>query len=89
MPTIKIDYDARRDPTAPGNLIALTGEAHANRRRLWNRGMSTDSLKDYEVLVAKRAHQLVYKLESMKGPLDLAEWLGFFTCASLFDSETL
>ncbi|KAJ7816265.1 cytochrome P450 [Mycena leptocephala] len=51
-------YQARQDPSAPLNLVVLQGEAHANRRRLWNRGMSTESLKEYEAIIAKRAFQL-------------------------------
>ncbi|KAL4247923.1 Cytochrome P450 superfamily protein [Abortiporus biennis] len=72
-------YDARRDPNAPGNLISMRGEDHANRRRLWNRGMSTESLKHYEEVIANRAQQLVEQLQSSTGPVDLARWIGFFT----------
>lgn len=72
------DYSARRDPNTAPNLLAMTGDAHAHRRRLWNRGMSNDSLKEYEDIISKRARQLVDRLESIKGSIDLAEWLAYF-----------
>ena len=75
-----LDYEARKDPKVPGNLICLTGEAHANRRRLWNRGMSSDSLREYEDIIVRRANQLIERLEGISGVVDLAAWLGYFTC---------
>ena len=57
----------------------LTGEAHANRRRLWNRGMSSESLAEYETMITKRAGQLVERFEGMPGAVDLAQWIGYFT----------
>ncbi|KAL0948343.1 hypothetical protein HGRIS_010929 [Hohenbuehelia grisea] len=72
-------YDARQDPSAPRNLIVLRGEEHAVRRRLWNRGLSSASLKEYEVLLAARVAQLVERLQEQKGPIDVAKWLGFFS----------
>ena len=57
----------------------MTGEPHANRRRLWNRGMSGESLKEYEDIIVRRANQLVKRLEAMQGPVDLSEWLAYFT----------
>ncbi|KAJ6468280.1 cytochrome P450 [Mycena sanguinolenta] len=74
-------YQARKDPKAPSNLIVLQGEAHANRRRLWNRGMSTESLKDYEAIIAKRATQLLDCLADAPDPniLDLSAWISYFS----------
>lgn len=73
------DYNARQDPTAPNNLIAMRGDSHAKRRRLWNRGMNSESLKEYEQLIDRRAQQLVERLEASSGPVDLAAWLGYFS----------
>ncbi|KAE9402839.1 cytochrome P450 [Gymnopus androsaceus JB14] len=71
---------SKADPNAPANLLVLTGEAHANRRRLWNKGMSNDSLKEYEMVVAKRASQLTEELSKREGQVvDLSKWIGFFT----------
>ncbi|KAF7330930.1 Cytochrome P450 [Mycena venus] len=74
-------YQARQDPKAPLNLVVLQGDAHANRRRLWNRGMSTESLKEYEAIIAKRAVQLLDCIidSSESDHLDLAAWISFFS----------
>ncbi|TFL00037.1 cytochrome P450 [Pterulicium gracile] len=72
-------YLARKDPNAPGNLIVLTGESHANRRRLWNRGMGSEAMKDYDLIIHRRAEQLVDKLEGLTGRVvDLAAWFGYY-----------
>ncbi|RDX44047.1 cytochrome P450 [Lentinus brumalis] len=74
-------YSARKDPKAPNNLFILTGEEHANRRRLWNRGMSNESLKDYEPVIAKRSDELVQflKTSASSGSVDLNNAVGYFT----------
>ncbi|KAJ7589046.1 cytochrome P450 [Mycena floridula] len=74
-------YDARKDPNAPSNLIVLQGEGHANRRRLWNRGMSTESLKEYEAIIAERAYQLLEHLinDFSDQVVDLAAWISYFS----------
>ncbi|KAL4259956.1 Cytochrome P450 superfamily protein [Pleurotus pulmonarius] len=72
-------YDARQDPTAPRNLIILRGEEHTARRRLWNRGMSGDSLREYEGLISERAHELVERLAGLEGSVDFSKWLSFFS----------
>ncbi|KAJ7444864.1 cytochrome P450 [Mycena latifolia] len=74
-------YDARKDPNAPLNLLILQGEAHANRRRLWNRGMSTESLKEYEAIIAKRATQLLNCIDESLDPnrINLSAWISYFS----------
>ncbi|KAK7032984.1 cytochrome P450 [Favolaschia claudopus] len=71
-------YDGRKDPRAPSNLLAMQGEPHANRRRLWNRGMSTDSLREYEQMIARRATQLLDCIADLE-IIDLAAWISRFT----------
>lgn len=73
-------YGFNQDAKAPRTLQVLKGNEHAHRRRLWNRGMSTDSLKTYERIIDKRAHQLVHSLEGQcgKGVL-LSTIFSFFT----------
>ncbi|KAI0046133.1 cytochrome P450 [Auriscalpium vulgare] len=71
-------YEARQDPNAPQNLLVLTGKAHAARRRLWNRGMSPEALREYERFLLRRATQLFRKLEGQKETVDMAEWISFF-----------
>lgn len=57
---------------------------HAGRRKRWNRAFSTNSVKEYEPMVIRRALQLVDELhrKSSKGDtdseIDLAQWLSFF-----------
>ena len=61
----------------------MTGEDHDNRRRLWNRGMSHESLVEYEDLIVNHAAQLVARLqeESRRGHngVDIVKWINFFT----------
>lgn len=73
------DYSGRQDPNAPSNLIAMSGEPHANRRRIWNRGMSSDSLKHYEDIIRARAEEWIKKFEIAYEPVDLVAWIGYFT----------
>ncbi len=61
----------------------MTGEEHDNRRRLWNRGMSHDSLVEYESIIVKRAEQLVSRLKEVshggQSAVDVVKWINFFT----------
>ncbi|KAJ7156984.1 cytochrome P450 [Mycena crocata] len=74
-------YQARQDPAAPKNLIVLQGDGHANRRRLWNRGMSSESLKEYEAIIAKRAIQLLDAVTDFPDStqVDLSAWISYFS----------
>ncbi|KAJ7766756.1 cytochrome P450 [Mycena metata] len=73
-------YEPRTDPTlSTRSLLTLRNEAHANRRRIWNRGMSSESLQEYESILAKRVTQLVDRLEGLCGTVDIAEWFSYFT----------
>ncbi|KAJ7024287.1 cytochrome P450 [Mycena alexandri] len=73
-------YEPRTDPTlSTRSLLTLRNEAHANRRRIWNRGMSSESLQEYESILAKRVTQLVDRLEGLSGTVDIAEWFSYFT----------
>lgn len=61
-------------------MIALQDtELHIQRRRAWNRGLGPAALKGYEDQVAKRASQLVSKIEEHKGEVLLDHWFGYFT----------
>ncbi|KAJ7932853.1 cytochrome P450 [Mycena leptocephala] len=71
-------YEARQDPNLPTrSLLALRGEVHANRRRIWNRGMSSESLHEYESILAKRVTQLMDRLKGFR--------VHFFTYASFVE----
>ncbi len=60
----------------------MNGDAHAARRRIWNRAMSTNALKEYEEIIADRALELADCLDAQisqwKGVVDLCQWLNFF-----------
>ncbi|KAJ7055928.1 cytochrome P450, partial [Mycena amicta] len=76
-------YDPYSDPTLGSrNLLNLHGDAHANRRRVWNRGMSSDSLKGYESILANRVALLLEQFDKFakgSGKVNVAEWFGYFT----------
>ncbi|KAJ6502030.1 cytochrome P450 [Mycena sanguinolenta] len=79
-------YEPRTDPTLKTrSLLSLRGEAHANRRRVWNRGLSSESLKEYETILAKRVTQLMDRLEELSGPVDIAAWFSYFTFGGGFE----
>ncbi|KAJ7864744.1 cytochrome P450, partial [Mycena olivaceomarginata] len=83
-------YEPRSDPTLKTrSLLALRGEPHANRRRIWNRGLSSESLKDYESILAKRVTQLMDRLEGLSGPVDIAEWFSYFTFDFMGDMASI
>jgi hypothetical protein len=44
--------------------------------------LSSESLKDYESILAKRVTQLMDRLEGLSGPVDIAEWFSYFTYVS-------
>lgn len=73
------DYDARQDPNAPGNLIILRGEPHVHRRRLWNRGLTPEALSEYETIIAKRASQVVSRIQESRGTIDFVSYVNYFT----------
>ncbi|KAG6902636.1 hypothetical protein C0995_013761 [Termitomyces sp. Mi166 len=73
-------YDPRRDPDAPGILLALHGQAHTDRRRIWSRAFTNASLAEYEDALIKRAESLIDRLVSSASfPVDLSMWLGLFS----------
>ncbi|KAJ8074049.1 hypothetical protein PM082_012341 [Marasmius tenuissimus] len=79
-------YQVRRDERTDGSLLELVGDPHAARRRIWNRGMSTESLREYEVIIARRANQLVDALQAReKEEVDLGQWLVYFTIDFMAD----
>lgn len=47
--------------------------------------MSSESLQEYEIMIAKRAGQLVERLEELSGTaIDLGRWIGYFTYVVLY-----
>ncbi|KAF7315571.1 hypothetical protein MIND_00072400 [Mycena indigotica] len=77
-------YEPFSDMTLPSkSIINLRGEMHDNRRRIWNRGMSSESLRGYEDFLAIRLQQLLDRLDeiakSPKAELDISEWISYLT----------
>ncbi|KAK7037631.1 hypothetical protein VNI00_010847 [Paramarasmius palmivorus] len=77
-------YQVRRDERTDGSLLELVGDPHTARRRLWNRGMSTESLREYEEIIHHRAVQLVEGLSS-RSHVDLGKWLAYFSVDFMAD----
>ncbi|KAK7684538.1 hypothetical protein QCA50_012485 [Cerrena zonata] len=72
-------YDARQLPGAPRGLLIMRGEPHAQRRRLWNRGLSTEAIRGYDASLGKRLVELTSRMESLKGSFDLTPLIVSFT----------
>ncbi|KAJ7633032.1 high nitrogen upregulated cytochrome P450 monooxygenase 2 [Roridomyces roridus] len=72
-------YEGGRNPSTPPTIASMVGEAHAKRRRVWNRAMA--SLRDYDPLIQKRVAQLLARLgEQPKGTaVNLELWFELFT----------
>lgn len=82
-----LGYLARQDERAPSNLLTLTGEKHANRRRVWNRGFNAGALEEYDEILAKSATQLVDGIQARsesQGEVDLTTWFNYFRFLYLF-----
>ncbi|KAJ7682318.1 cytochrome P450 [Mycena polygramma] len=69
-------YQGGAHPTPP--ITGLVGEAHIARRRVWNRAMTSSSIRDYEPLIAKRVSQLLPRLDEQNGTVDLVCWFDSF-----------
>ena len=83
------DYHYIRNKKGPKSLNVLPPEEHATRRRLWNRGMSSESLAEYEAMIARRATQLMDKLSKGVGPINIMTWLDYFSCVDSVPSLRL
>lgn len=73
-----IGYDSRQDLRASKNLQVLNGDAHANRRRLWNRGFSSESIESSSDIIETRAAQLIHCLERQPGKICLSSFFSRF-----------
>ncbi|GJE95941.1 cytochrome P450 [Phanerochaete sordida] len=61
-------------------LIGIRDNAeHARRRRPWARAFAAEALKGYEPMLTRRLAQLVDKLGSQQGAVDLSIWLSYFS----------
>ncbi|KAL0062613.1 hypothetical protein AAF712_010547 [Marasmius tenuissimus] len=64
----------------PYPLIAMpTGDARTDRRRVWSRGFTSESIKEYQHIIVDKATQLADGLNGrINSEVDLGQWLGFF-----------
>ncbi|THU91373.1 cytochrome P450 [Dendrothele bispora CBS 962.96] len=62
-------------------VVANSTTLHAKKRRLWNRGMSMQAIRDYEPSIVRRGRQLRDGLvkRSEEGSVDLVKWINYFT----------
>ncbi|KAJ3561618.1 hypothetical protein NPX13_g8874 [Xylaria arbuscula] len=76
-----VDKGPFYDMTAPFlSLQTIRSKTdHAPIRKVWDRGFSAKSLRDYEPRVAKYTEQLLQQLESrVSKPLNMTQWIGFY-----------
>ncbi|KAJ7131859.1 cytochrome P450 [Mycena crocata] len=71
-------YEGGRHKSAPPTIVGLAGEAHAAKRRVWNRAFTSAALREYEPLIAKRASQLIGCLGGQNGVVDIVFWFDLF-----------
>nr|GAT50702.1 predicted protein [Mycena chlorophos] len=79
-------YEPRVDPKHGIRSLLTTRrpDAHAVRRRVWNRALSSETLKEFEALLLKRVQQLIDRLDGMvkdgqgAAAVDLAAWFSYF-----------
>ncbi|KAJ6502035.1 high nitrogen upregulated cytochrome P450 monooxygenase 2, partial [Mycena sanguinolenta] len=72
-------YEGGRHSATPPSIVCMSGQAHMAKRRVWNRAMSSASLREYEPLIVKRAKQLVSCLRGQNNqPVDLVHWIDLF-----------
>ncbi|KAF7310129.1 hypothetical protein MIND_00386300 [Mycena indigotica] len=75
-------YEPYTDPALnERNLFNMRDGAHANRRKLWNRGLSTDSLKGFEEVMSHRVQTMLDQIDRIvksKEPVNIAAWFGFY-----------
>lgn len=57
-------------------------DAHLRRRKNWGRGTGPAAVKEYEPFIARRARQLLQRLERAGGKevVTIGTWFNFFTC---------
>ncbi|KAL0057455.1 hypothetical protein AAF712_015905 [Marasmius tenuissimus] len=73
-------YLARKVVGLPPPLVVATGDQHTAHRRLWSRGFSSESIKEYQQIIISKGNELAEALAVRVGKeLDLVEWMNFFT----------
>ncbi|KAF9026922.1 cytochrome P450, partial [Hymenopellis radicata] len=79
-------YTVRAPKEGGGSLITITGEAHAIRRRRWEKGLNPQSLKDYQESLNRRTNELLEHMSMRSAkPVDFAAWMNLFVIDFLGD----
>ena len=74
-----VDWEGRQaDYENPTLIGSPDPTSHAQRRRLWNRALSSAALKEYEETLAKRVTDLYELLSTQKDVIDMNLWFGWF-----------
>ncbi|KAI0265059.1 high nitrogen upregulated cytochrome P450 monooxygenase 2 [Gloeopeniophorella convolvens] len=86
-------WDNRSNP--PAVIHQRNPAIHAIQRKPWNRAFTGEALKEYETLIAKRARQLVERVESLvqtqaqekekTALVDMALWFSYFSFGGGFE----
>ena len=79
-----IVWDGRRNPDRPHSLITCKTRAeHARLRVPWNYAFRSESLRDYQPIIVRRASQLVEVLEKRalaRETVNLVTYMSYFAC---------
>jgi cytochrome P450 len=76
-------WNGRRNPkTGQASLVTERDtRVHLERRKPWNKGLSSSSVKEYEPILRNRLFQLVDVFEEKADGItfiDFAEWMSMF-----------
>ncbi|KAL0060261.1 hypothetical protein AAF712_012947 [Marasmius tenuissimus] len=73
-------YLRLKDAGQPHSLIGTAGQERTDRRRIWSRGFTSESLKEYQPIIVSRGNEMSEGLAARAGSeLDLEKWLAFYT----------
>ncbi|KAK1231866.1 hypothetical protein PQX77_005003 [Marasmius sp. AFHP31] len=73
-------YLRLKDAGEPHSLIGTAGQERTDRRRVWSRGFTSESLKEYQPIIVSRGNEMSEGLAARAGSeLDLEKWLAFYT----------
>ncbi|KAF7322341.1 hypothetical protein HMN09_00011800 [Mycena chlorophos] len=71
-------FTAGRHASTPPTIVSLIGDAHTSKRRVWNRGMTSPAIREYNVFLVKRTQQLIERLQNQTTSVDIVFWLDLF-----------
>ncbi|KAF7317262.1 hypothetical protein HMN09_00461300 [Mycena chlorophos] len=76
-------YEVFTDPDLnQPNVFNMRGDAHAARRRIWNRGMGPEAMKSFEIPMAEHIKTMMGHLDRLskeKKAANMSEWFTYFS----------